>query len=67
MFELPFVLFGGPGPNSRGVTVVMYLYLSGFELGNLGYASAVGWLVFLMILGVSLVQVRAMRVTKEEQ
>lgn len=66
LFELPFVLFGGPGPNSRGATVVMYLYLSGFELGNLGYASAVGWLVFLMILGVSIVQVRILRMTRED-
>jgi len=66
LFELPYVLFGGPGPNSRGVTVVMYLYLAGFELGNLGYASAVGWLLFVIIMGISIMQVRMMRMTRED-
>ena len=43
LFELPYVLFGGPGPSSAGMTVVMYLYGVGFEAGDFAYASAVGW------------------------
>lgn len=51
LFELPYVLFGGPGPSGAGMTVVMYLYGVGFEAGDFGYASAVGWMIVL-ILGV---------------
>lgn len=49
LFELPYVLFGGPGPSSAGMTVVMYLYGVGFEAGDFGYASAVGWMVVIML------------------
>jgi ABC-type sugar transport system permease subunit len=50
LFELPFILLGGPGPDNRGLTVVMYLYQTGFSSGDLGYASAIGW-VLAFILG----------------
>ncbi len=57
LFELPFVLLGqGPGPDNAGLTVVMYLYINGFEAGDLGYASAVGWALAFIILVFSLAQ-----------
>lgn len=61
LFELPFILLdGNGGPNNQGLTVVMYLYQSGFELGDLGYASAIGWALALMLIGLALVQIRMM-------
>lgn len=50
LFELPYVLLnGGPGPDNRGLTIVMYLYQTGFMTGDLGYASTIGWvLAFFM-------------------
>ena len=57
LFELPFVLLNNTaGPDNRGLTVVMYLYQTGFEVGDLGYASAIGWslAILLMILAVGL-------------
>jgi ABC-type sugar transport system permease subunit len=67
LFELPWVLFGhGTGPNGRAMTIVGYLFISGWEMGNFGYAAAVGWMLFLFIAAVTLVQVRAMRVLGEE-
>ena len=56
LFELPFVLLGGPGPDNAGLTIVMYLYQTGFSTGDLGYASAIGWVLVLIILTISLVQ-----------
>ncbi len=56
LFELPYVLLGGPGPNQAGLTIVMYLYQTGFETGNLGYASAIGWVLVVIIMSVSLFQ-----------
>lgn len=57
LFELPFVLLNNTaGPDNRGLTIVMYLYQVGFEQGDLGYASAIGWslAVLLMVLAVGL-------------
>lgn len=58
LFELPFVMLNGPGPNKAGLTVVMYLYNMGFVTGDLGYASAIGWTLALGVLVISLVQIR---------
>ena len=46
------------GPNKTGLTLVMYLYNSGFVTGDLGYASAIGWTLALGVLTVSLAQMR---------
>lgn len=54
LFELPYVLLQGPGPGYAGFTVVMYLFAKGFQEGNLGYASAIGWaLVLITVLSAS--------------
>lgn len=56
LFELPYVLFAGSGPDGRGLTIVMYLYQSAFEQGNLGYASACGWGLVVMVSAVTILQ-----------
>lgn len=58
LFELPFIFFGGPGPGFRGLTVVMYLYMQGFQLGNIGYAAAIGWALVVCVGALSLVSIR---------
>jgi|UniRef100_UPI004049E1E5 ABC-type sugar transport system permease subunit len=58
-FELPFLLYnetGGNGPENRALTVVTYLYQTGFRNGDLGYASAIGWVLTLILVGFALVQ-----------
>ena len=60
LFELPFIIFnstGNPGgPNESALTVVMYLYQTGFLVGDLGYASAIGWALALLLMSVAMVQ-----------
>lgn len=59
LFELPYIMLNNsPGPNKTGLTLVMYLYNSGFVTGDLGYASAIGWTLALGVLTVSLAQMR---------
>lgn len=59
LFELPWLMLGQTaGPNKSGLTIVMYLYQTGFITGDLGYASAVGWTLALGVLVVSLFQMR---------
>ena len=66
LFELPFVLLKGAGPNNAGLTIVMYLYNTGFSSGDLGYASAIGWALVLIILTVSLIQARVTGLWKRD-
>lgn len=50
LFELPFILLNGAGPEDRGLTIVMYLYQTGFVTGDLGYASAIGWVLAILMM-----------------
>ena len=59
LFELPFLLLGnGPGPDNRGLTVVMYLFQTGFQTGDLGYASAIGWVLAIILISLAIIQRR---------
>jgi ABC-type sugar transport system permease subunit len=59
LFELPYIMLNNSsGPNKAGLTIVMYLYNTGFVTGDLGYASAVGWTLALGLLIISLFQAR---------
>ena len=49
LFELPLLLFNGPGPGYRGLTLVMVLYQSGIDAGDLHYAATLGWAVVLVM------------------
>jgi ABC-type sugar transport system permease subunit len=65
LFELPWVFFGGPGPGNAGLTVVMYLYLFGFQVGDLGTASAVGWVLAALIFVITIVQIKLAGAARE--
>ncbi len=57
LFELPYIIMGnGGGPNNRGLTIITYLYQFGFENGDLGYASAVGWTLASVLIACTVVQ-----------
>jgi len=56
LFELPWVMLDGPGPENRGLTIVMYLYMTGFETGDLGCASAIGWILAIILLAAGAAQ-----------
>jgi ABC-type sugar transport system permease subunit len=59
LFELPYIMLNNSaGPDNSGLTIVMYLYNTGFVTGDLGYASAVGWTLALGMLLISLAQMR---------
>lgn len=57
LFELPYLMLNeSAGPENRGLTLVMYLYQQGFDRGDLGYASAVGWVLAVALFGFAIVQ-----------
>jgi ABC-type sugar transport system permease subunit len=60
LFDLPFAMTGG-GPVFQTESIVMYLYQKGFVEFSMGYASAIAWVLFMIILAVSAVQLRVAR------
>jgi multiple sugar transport system permease protein len=49
VFTASFIMTQG-GPNNATLTLVLYLYRSGFEYFKFGYASALAWVLFLVIM-----------------
>lgn len=50
LFEEPFILSGGNGGVDQAVlTTAIYLYRSAFEFSDFGAASAMSWLLFLLM------------------
>ncbi|MFI3238843.1 MAG: sugar ABC transporter permease [Lachnospiraceae bacterium] len=68
MFDLPFLISGGTAgaPSGSTQTVVMYLYKFGFETFQVGYASAIAYVLFLIILVISLLQFKLFMGKKED-
>ncbi len=60
IFAEPYVMTQG-GPAERTVTVLYLMYESGFKWWSLGSASAVAFVLFLFMLGFSLLQARLTR------
>jgi ABC-type sugar transport system permease subunit len=58
IFTEPFVLMGPQlppsGPDNSTLTPVVQLYQEGFQRFNQGYASALAWVLFIFIFGVTL-------------
>jgi ABC-type sugar transport system permease subunit len=55
LFELPYVLYGqSAGPVNSGLTIVMHQFVTGIGTRDLGYASAIGWALVLLVTGVAL-------------
>lgn len=60
LFDLVYVMTDG-GPVFHTESIVQYLYEQAFVQFQLGYASAIAWVLFLLIMIVSLVQLRIAR------
>jgi ABC-type sugar transport system permease subunit len=60
LFDLVFSMTSG-GPVFHTESVVMYLYQRGFVEFRMGYASAIAWVLFVIILAISALQLRISR------
>ncbi|EOD00356.1 carbohydrate ABC transporter permease [Caldisalinibacter kiritimatiensis] len=62
LFEIPFLVStnGLGGPEGSLVTMVLYLYNQAFTYDNFGYAAAVAYGLFLIILAFSIIVFRGM-------
>lgn len=56
-FENVYIMTGG-GPVDSTRVPVLYLFDNAFRYFNMGYASAIAWVLFLIVLGLTLLQLR---------
>lgn len=56
---VPFRLMTNGGPDYSTTTIVLYLYDNAFRYMNMGYASAMAWILFVIIMGLTLVFFRS--------
>jgi arabinosaccharide transport system permease protein len=67
MFLESFMLYAGnTSPNNQGLTIVGYLYRKGIQENDLGFASAVGVVLLLLVLTINLTQLAATGTLKKE-
>ena len=60
LFEEPFVMTAG-GPLDATLSVTMYMYQQGFEFFKQGYASAIAYVLFVIVAVIAFLQFRFLR------
>lgn len=63
-FGLPLILTRG-GPNNASMLPGLWMYLNAFSYGKMGYAAAIGVVMFLIILNLTYINMRYMRAHKD--
>lgn len=58
LFTQPFIMTQG-GPDNATMFYMLYLYQNAFQMFHLGYASAMAWLLFVYIIGLTLLVFRS--------
>jgi lactose/L-arabinose transport system permease protein len=59
LFDEPYVLFGSSGgPSQGGLTLGVFMYREGFQYFNLGYASAITYVIAIIVFIFALIQMR---------
>lgn len=67
MFNESYMLYqGNNSPNNIGLTIVGYLYRQGIEKNDMGYASAVGVVLLVLVLVINIIQLVATGTFKKE-
>lgn len=65
VFNEPYILTNG-GPGTSSMTLSVYMYQQGFFKDNMGYASAVATLIFVVTAIFALIQIKVSRTGKDE-
>ena len=61
IFSEAFILFRNGGPNSSALFYAYYLFRRAFQYFNMGYASAMAWVLFVIVLALTGIQLWASR------
>lgn len=58
VFTQAFIITEG-GPNNATMFSILYMYLNAFRFFKMGYASAIAWILFVVIMALTLVVLRS--------
>ena len=58
VFDLAYIMTDG-GPGTETLFYVLYIFRNGFEFLKMGYASALAWVLFLIVLVLTFINFRA--------
>lgn len=61
VFAQAYIMLGGGGPNRSALFYAVYLYQNAFEYRQMGYACAMAWVLFLVILFLTWVATKSTR------
>ncbi|NQU41158.1 MAG: sugar ABC transporter permease [Lentisphaerae bacterium] len=61
VFAQPFVMLGGGGPNRSALFYAVYIYQNAFDYRLMGYACAMAWVLFLIVLLLTWIATRSTR------
>jgi len=61
VFANAYIMLGGGGPNRSALFYAVYLYQNAFDYRQMGYASAMAWVLFIIILFLTWVATRTTR------
>jgi len=56
-FDPAYIMTGG-GPNGSTTTIIYYIFNNAFEWHKMGYAAAIAWVLFVIVLLITLMQWR---------
>jgi multiple sugar transport system permease protein len=60
VFDIPYIMTGG-GPANATQMVIMYLYNNAFTIQKMGLAAAISFIVFLLIISLTIINFRISR------
>lgn len=61
VFAGPYIMFGGSGPNRSALFYATYIYENAFSYNQMGYACAMAWVLFVIILVLTWIATKATR------
>ena len=61
VFTSAFIMMGGAGPERSVLFYAIYIYQNAFEYSHMGYASAMAWVLCMLILVLTLMASRLSR------
>jgi arabinosaccharide transport system permease protein len=66
MYEESFVFWQNNSPGNIGLTVVGYIYQQGFQMNDMGFGSAIGVVLMIIIFVISIIQLKFFGALKKE-
>lgn len=58
VFDVPYIMISNGGPAGKGWFFITYIAWMAFDQFRMGYATAIGWLVFFLSIAITILQLK---------